>query len=121
MTKRPYNTGSPDERFVARVQKGEGCWEWQGYRFLRRGKTTGYGKFAVTSRRVVQAHRYAYELWVGPIPNGYVVHHVCENLACVRPGHLDLVENGVHQRRHAIDRGFVKNQFGRYPTKRGEA
>ena len=115
--RRAYNRGTPEERFTARVQKGDGCWEWQGYRFLRRGGTTGYGKFGVTPQRTVQAHRFAYELWVGPIPKGHVVHHVCENIACVRPDHLEAVPNGVHQRRHAVDRGKVRNQYGTWPVR----
>lgn len=116
MSKRVYNRGTPEERFLARVQKRDGCWEWQGYRFIRRGHTTGYGKFGLTSTRTVQAHRFAYELWVGEIPNDSVVHHVCENLACVRPDHLELKDNGVHQREHALDRGYVRNQYGIWPV-----
>lgn len=112
--KRTYNRGTPEERFLARVKivEGDGCWEWQGYRFLRRGHTTGYGKFGITPQRTVQAHRFAYELWVGPIPEGRIVHHVCENFACCRPDHLELTVTGKHQREHAVARGVVKNQYG---------
>jgi hypothetical protein len=113
---RAYNKGPAEERFVARVGIGDGCWEWQGYRFIRRGHTTGYGKFGVTPTKTVQAHRYAYELWIGPIPDGMIVHHTCENYACVRPDHLTLKPNGQHQREHAVERGFVVNQYGTYPV-----
>lgn len=116
MQRRAYNQGTPEERFVARVLKSDGCWEWQGYRFLRRGRTTGYGKFGLSPSQTVQAHRFAYELWVGPIPAGHVVHHICENLACVRPDHLEAVADGKHQADHAQRRGAVKNQYGEWPV-----
>jgi hypothetical protein len=117
MPKRQYNKGTPEERFVARVDRSSGCWEWNGCRILRRGLTTGYGKFGLSPKKTVMAHRFAYELWVGPIPEGHVIHHVCENLACVRPDHLRAVPNGEHQRRHAIDRGVVRNQYGVWPIR----
>lgn len=37
------------------------------------------------------AHRYAYRLWVGEIPDGMEVHHRCRNPLCVRPDHLEIV------------------------------
>lgn len=115
--KREYNRGSPGERFVARVERSPGCWEWRGYRMLRRGNTNGHGKFAITSSNVVLAHRFAYELWVGPIPEGAIVHHECENPACVRPDHLMLKYPGQHEREHVLKRGFVRNQYGVWPVR----
>jgi HNH endonuclease len=116
---RAYHRGTPEERFWARVVKSEGCWEWNGYQLVRRGHRTGYGKFGVTSKITVQAHRFAYELCVGPIPEGHIVHHTCENFACVRPDHLEAVPNGEHQRHHLRQRGFVDNQYGRFPVGSG--
>lgn len=37
------------------------------------------------------AHRWAYELVVGPIPVGLTIDHLCRNPACVRPSHLEVV------------------------------
>lgn len=71
-------------RFWAKVWKSDGCWEWQGYR-----TPTGYGKFRYNghSRR---AHRVAWELTHGTIPEGRHVLHDCDNPSCVRPDHLHL-------------------------------
>jgi len=37
------------------------------------------------------AHRLAYETWVGPIPDGHVVDHLCFNKGCIEPTHLEAV------------------------------
>lgn len=70
------------ERFWSKVRKTEGCWEWIGGR-----ATAGYGGYW-WGRKVIQAHRVAYEVLVGPIPDGAVIRHACDNPGCVRPDHL---------------------------------
>ena len=51
------------------------------------GKTHGYGKFHHKRRRRL-AHREVYKLFVGPIPPGWDVDHMCGQAECVRPDHL---------------------------------
>lgn len=74
------------KRFWSKVRKGRSCWLWLA------GKCRGYGHFAIRSRRGVLAHRVAYELLRGPIPDGLVIDHLCRNSSCVRPDHLEAVE-----------------------------
>jgi hypothetical protein len=88
---------TPEERFWERVNKiPGGCWIRGG---ARKGK--GYAGFWVDGKTVL-AHRYAYMLLVGPIPEGHTIDHVkangCTSKACVKaiadkygPAHLEPV------------------------------
>lgn len=81
------------ERFWDRTIKpaiGEphiGCWRWTGAR-----NPDGYGTFYVDrARRSVPAHRFAYEQFVGPIPEGRHIDHLCRHRWCVNPYHMEPV------------------------------
>jgi len=77
---------TPEQRFWAKVDKSGDCWTWIGFR-----KPDGYGQFHYGGgSRHVPAHRFIYELEVGPIPEGLELRHLCNNghLGCVTPSHL---------------------------------
>lgn len=78
---------TPEERFWARVDKTDTCWNWTGA-----PNDWGYGTFVVEGRKV-KAHRFAFELENGPIPEGMQVDHRCRKPACVNPNHLRLATN----------------------------
>ena len=71
--------------FWARVERGESCWLWTGSR-----NQLGYGTMRVEPKRIA-AHRFAYELLVGPIPEGLELDHLCRVPGCVNPDHLEPV------------------------------
>jgi hypothetical protein len=79
------------QRFASLVKwaEGDACWEWQGYRTKRRGGALSYGLFAIKKRSFL-AHRMSWLLARGDIPPGQVIRHRCDNVACVRPDHLEL-------------------------------
>jgi hypothetical protein len=75
----------PNDAFDNRYEKSDGCWIWKGTR-----NGYGYGVFLMPGEKPVRAHRYAYERAYGPIPEGLVVMHACDNPPCVNPAHLSL-------------------------------
>jgi hypothetical protein len=79
---------TPFKRFEAMVRKGPQCWDWIG------STVDGYGQFGFQvpdeGRRMIPAHRFAWESAFGAIPGGADVLHRCGNRACVRPDHLVL-------------------------------
>jgi hypothetical protein len=81
----PRSTLTPEQRFWAKVSKTDLCWNWTGSLV-----TEGYGSF-YDGERAHRAHRYAYQLLVGDIPEGMVIDHLCRNRACVNPEHLEVV------------------------------
>ena len=90
---------SIEDRFWFYVDERDfnGCWNWTGNR--TKPGARGYGKFGVGQREIV-AHRFAFELLVGPVPEGFEIDHICRNRHCVNPSHLRLVtrkQNMEHQ------------------------
>jgi len=75
-------------RFWPRVAKGPDCWIWTG----ARRSPGGYGTIRGNGHQLL-AHRVAYELAIGPIPEGKQLDHLCRNKGCVNPAHLEPVTN----------------------------
>lgn len=85
-----------------RVSQSTGCWNFAGH-------TNGDGYGAVTKDRAPYlAHRAAYEVWVGPIPDGHVIRHTCDNRPCINPAHL-LTGLPVDNTQDAVDRERTAN------------
>lgn len=82
----PLNTDK--RRPVGYIVTESGCWEWVG---VSRGRMGYGGVWDPRTRRAVYAHRYVYELAYGPIPAGLTLDHLCRNVRCVRPEHLEAV------------------------------
>lgn len=79
-------TQTPVARLLEKVNKRpDGCWIWTASGFW-----DGYGKFHLDGKSV-RAHRASYELFVGPIPDGLVIDHLCRVPRCVNPQHLEPV------------------------------
>ena len=69
--------------FLSRLRiERNGCWVYTGP--LNSG---GYGKFG----HDVMAHIYAYTHWVGPVPEGMQIDHLCRVRSCCNPKHLEVV------------------------------
>lgn len=85
-----------DPRFWSKVAKSGGCWEWTAALTRAGYGVIGVGSKTDGSRRIVYAHRLAYELTIGPIPDGLSIDHLCRNTRCVRPDHLEAVPIGVN-------------------------
>ena len=71
----------------------QGCWLWQGA--LDRD---GYSKIKLSGRCRV-GHRVSYETFVGPIPEGLTLDHLCRTPRCVNPKHLDPCTTEENTRR----------------------
>ncbi len=95
---------TPEERFFAKVpDRPEGdCWLWT--------TTHRYGSFMVEGR-TVQAHTWAYERWVGPIPEGLEPDHTCGVTRCVNPAHIEPKTHQANTLAHWREqRGWCRNR-----------
>jgi hypothetical protein len=81
------------DRFWEKVDRTGDCWLWTASL-----QPSGYGQFRVPGG-VLLAHRVAYELLVGAIPDGLFIDHLCRVRNCVNPAHLEPVTNQENSRR----------------------
>jgi len=101
-----------EEKFWSKVDwdihNEERCWPWLGTKNQK-----GYGMFKI-NRETCMAHRVAYELERGPIPeygpNSVQADHLCLNKGCVNPWHIEIVTCRVNSQRRS---GSTNTHCGR--------
>lgn len=96
--------------FWAMVDSDGDCLVWTGHI-----NSDGYGTASLKNRDT-KAHRLAYKLTVGEIPERLMLDHLCRNRACVNPQHLEVVTNRENVVRGLESRGVCKNGHPRHPA-----
>ena len=92
-------TDDDPERIGERITPlPNGCWAYDDdldnyHQVIMKQPLPGRGVY-------MQAHRYTYEMFVGPVPDGYHVHHECQNPGCVNPMHLQALTPKEHAEAH---------------------
>ena len=117
-TRQTRTTPPMAEHFWSFVLRGAdgACWEWQG------ATSRGYGHIRIDGRPQ-RAHRIAYRLEVGEIPDGMHIDHVCRNRRCVNPDHLRPVTHAENQQDRNVRRDSssgIRNVFWHARDKRWE-
>jgi hypothetical protein len=102
------------QRFWAKVEKAgpDDCWTWlAGWSENERGMRYGRFSYVSSGKRGQLAHRCAFEITKGRIPDDLLVRHKCDNGMCVNPNHLELGshQDNVHDR---YDRGRARHALG---------
>lgn len=104
MTRGVLRTAEDMRAYLRTFNDGSGCWTWTG-------TVKADWNYGVTSwqGRQVLVHRLSHELFVGPIPEGLTIDHLCENTLCVNPAHLDPCTNVENHDRWARRRKVCRN------------
>lgn len=113
-----YRRGDISTWFMKNVEiTRAGCWLWKKYR-----DRNGYGRVQVDHKNK-WVHRFSYEHFVGPIPEGLQIDHLCRTPLCINPEHLEAVtplENTRRGRGHGKEthcpRGHPYDEVNTYVT-----
>lgn len=96
-----------DDGLRDRIRRGStedenGCWVWH--------KTTNSRGYGLSMRygKQILAHRLAYWVFVGPIPDGLELDHLCRNRLCCNPDHLEAVDHRTNVLRSPIHYGVTQ-------------
>lgn len=106
-----------DQRIINGSRAVDGCWIWQqakhptGYGLIR----VRVGKKKITKR----AHRIAYAAFIGAIPDGLDLDHLCRNRACVNPWHLEPVTRSTNLKRGLVGQEIADVQRAKTHCRRG--
>ncbi len=112
--KRWYRYGDPlrerptvIERFFDKIEliPFSSCWYWMGHL-----DKDGYGSMKI-KKKVVRAHRYSYAVHNGPILDGRIIMHSCDNPSCVNPSHLSAGTNAENSR-DMVKKGRTNAPYG---------
>lgn len=114
-------TEKQQERFWSLVEKTSTCWLWRGARKRVPNSENHYGVFGGTA---LLAHRIAYTLLVGPIPDGHTLDHLreiglCSSTLCVNPEHTEPVSSAENSRRMQAPRLKPTCKWG-HPRENGK-
>lgn len=97
-----------ERRFWENVKESGECWIWTGGT-----SDEGYGLIGYGGKRVF-AHRFSYEIHVGPIPANAILYRLCKNILCVHPDHLFL---GTRADKMIAMRRTFEQRFWRFVSK----
>lgn len=89
-----YDYNNLPDRMSQKIKAADnGCWEW-----LSALDRDGYGRIHY-KKKARYIHRVSYEFFIGKIPDGLMIDHLCRNPCCCRPDHLEPVTNSINQKR----------------------
>lgn len=97
------------ERLMKYVRLEGECWIWTGAK-----DPEGYGRVNFNGHANSElAHRVAYREFVGPIPEGLELDHLCRNPSCINPKHLEPVTKSINAKRGLTGKHLRDNRYGR--------
>lgn len=73
------------DKLLSKLDVSSECWI-----FKESLDRDGYGRMRCGNKKI-RTHRLSYEIFVGPIPEGLVIDHLCKNRSCANPNHLEAV------------------------------